>query len=85
MQVKAKSLCLTKHHAVKTYWGSGGIVPVILNMDRGEESSSHPSRFTAGERAPGTHWIGSRAGLGASFLYIYFEAPCGSCFRPHFS
>jgi hypothetical protein len=24
------SLCLTKHHAMKTYWGSGGIAPRIL-------------------------------------------------------
>jgi hypothetical protein len=26
------SLCLTKHHAMKTYWGSGGIAPRILNL-----------------------------------------------------
>jgi hypothetical protein len=25
-------LCLTKHHAMKTYWGSGGIVPRILDL-----------------------------------------------------
>jgi hypothetical protein len=32
-KVKVKlSLCLTKHHAVKTYWGSGGISPCILNL-----------------------------------------------------
>jgi len=24
------SLCLTKHHAMKTYWGNGGIAPSIL-------------------------------------------------------
>jgi hypothetical protein len=24
------SLCLTKHHAMKAYWGRGGIVPLIL-------------------------------------------------------
>jgi hypothetical protein len=33
----------------------------------GESSASRPGRFTPGERAPGTHWIGgsvgSRAGL----------------------
>jgi hypothetical protein len=23
-------LCSTKHHAMKAYWGSGGIVPRIL-------------------------------------------------------
>jgi hypothetical protein len=32
-EVKVKlSLCLTKHHAIKTYWGSGGIAPRILNL-----------------------------------------------------
>jgi len=25
-----KTLCLTKHHAVEAYWGSGGIAPLIL-------------------------------------------------------
>jgi len=30
-KVKAKlSLCLTKHHAMKTYWGSVDIAPCIL-------------------------------------------------------
>jgi hypothetical protein len=30
-KVKLKlSLCLTKHHAMKAYWGSGGIAPLIL-------------------------------------------------------
>jgi len=27
------SLHLTKHHAIKTYWGSAGIAPRILNHD----------------------------------------------------
>jgi len=26
------SLCLTKHHAMKTYWGSGGTTPHILDL-----------------------------------------------------
>jgi hypothetical protein len=26
------SLCLTKHHAMKTYWWSGGIAPRILDL-----------------------------------------------------
>jgi hypothetical protein len=26
------SLCLTKHYAMKTYWGSGSIAPHILNL-----------------------------------------------------
>jgi hypothetical protein len=31
IKVKVKlSLCLTKHHTMKAYWKSGGIVPVIL-------------------------------------------------------
>jgi hypothetical protein len=49
VKVKVKtSLCLTKHHAMKAYWGSGGIAPCIL----------YPPR----ERAPGTHWIGGWLG-----------------------
>jgi hypothetical protein len=33
VKVKVKSsLCLTKHHAMKTYWGSGGIAPCILDL-----------------------------------------------------
>jgi len=32
-KVKVKlSLCLTKHHAMKTYWVSGGIAPGILRL-----------------------------------------------------
>jgi hypothetical protein len=27
-----KSLCLTTHHAMKAYWGSGGIDPLILDL-----------------------------------------------------
>jgi hypothetical protein len=31
LKVKVKlSLSLTKHHAMKSYWGSGGIVPRII-------------------------------------------------------
>jgi hypothetical protein len=31
VKVKVKlSLCLTKHHTMKTYWGSGDIAPRIL-------------------------------------------------------
>jgi hypothetical protein len=33
IKVKVKlALCLTKHHAMKTYWGSGGIAPRILDL-----------------------------------------------------
>jgi hypothetical protein len=32
-KIKVKlSLCLTKHHAMKTYLGSGGIPPRILDL-----------------------------------------------------
>jgi hypothetical protein len=49
--------------------GSGGIVPLFLTsiIDGGEWSASRRGRFTYGERASGTHWIGGwvdpRAGL----------------------
>jgi hypothetical protein len=32
MRVKVKSLCLTKHHVIKTYWGSRGVALRILNL-----------------------------------------------------
>jgi hypothetical protein len=31
-EVKVKSPFLTKHHAIKTYWGSGGIAPRIFDF-----------------------------------------------------
>jgi hypothetical protein len=34
VNIKVKlSLCLTKHHAMKMYWGSGSIAPRILDLD----------------------------------------------------
>jgi hypothetical protein len=60
-------LCL-----MKTYGGSGCIAPQFLTsaLDGGEWSASRPGRFTPGERAHGTHWIGGwvgpRAGLDAA-------------------
>jgi hypothetical protein len=60
-------LCLTKHHAMKTYWESGGIAPRILDLelDVGEWSATRLGRFTPRERTPGTHriggWVGPRA------------------------
>jgi hypothetical protein len=30
-KVKVKSLCLTKHHTMKAYWGSGGIALRIVS------------------------------------------------------
>jgi hypothetical protein len=33
VKVKVKlSLCLTKHHTMKTYWGNRGIAPSILDL-----------------------------------------------------
>jgi hypothetical protein len=54
-KVKVKlSLCLTKHHAMKTYWGSGGVVHAFLTsvLVGGEWSNSRTGRFTLGERTP---------------------------------
>jgi len=65
-----RNLCLIKHHAMKTL-EIGGITPRDLNLGTrlGEWSSSRPSRFTPGERVPGTRrvggWVGPRAGLDA--------------------
>jgi hypothetical protein len=54
---------------MKTYGGADVQIHVFLTsaLDGGEWSASRPGRFTPGERASGTHWIGvwvgSRAGL----------------------
>jgi hypothetical protein len=72
VKVKVKvnlSLYLTKHHAMKTYCGSGGIAPRILNLGsrwkRVVSFTPRPLYFML--RALGTHWIGGwmspRAGL----------------------
>jgi hypothetical protein len=93
-KVKVKlSLCLTKHLAMKTYWGIGGIVPQFLTsaLDGGEGSVSLPGRFIPRERAHGTHWIGGwvgpRAVLDAAkkkfpsqYIYIYI-CVCVYCFK----
>jgi hypothetical protein len=43
-------------------FGSGGIAPHLLTsaLHEGEWSASRPGRFTSGERAPGSHWIGGK-------------------------
>jgi hypothetical protein len=56
------SLCLSKHHAMKTYWGSGLHAFLTSALDGGEWSASWPSRFTPRERASGIHWIGGWMG-----------------------
>jgi hypothetical protein len=41
-------------------WGSGDIAPLLLTsvLDGGEWSATRLCRFTPGERASITHWIG---------------------------
>jgi hypothetical protein len=61
VKVKVKlSLCLTKHHTMKAYWGSGRIGPHILNLGTRWRwmVSFTPWPLYHRERAPGTHWIG---------------------------
>jgi hypothetical protein len=65
VNVKVKlSLCLTKHHAMKAYWG---MHPLNSARDGDEWSASRPGRFTLREAVPVTHWrgdwVGSRAGV----------------------
>jgi hypothetical protein len=52
---------------MKTYWGSGGIAPRILDLGTkwGEWSASRPGCFTPRERSSGTHWIGGWVGPSA--------------------
>jgi hypothetical protein len=65
------SLCLTKHHAVKTYVGMEVWLHPFLTsaLDGDEWSASRPRHFTCGERAPGAYriggWVGPRASLDA--------------------
>jgi hypothetical protein len=65
------SLCLIKHHSIKTYGGVEVYLHAFLisALDGGEWSASHPGRYTNRERSPDTHWIGGwvgpRAGLDA--------------------
>jgi len=46
---------------MKTYWTSGGMTPhafLTPALDGDELLASRPSRFSSGERTPGTPWIG---------------------------
>jgi hypothetical protein len=51
-------LYLSKHHATKTYWGSGGIAPRILDLGArwNKLSASRDGHFTPRERALCTHY-----------------------------
>jgi hypothetical protein len=70
------SLCLINqplcHEDIR---GSGCIAPPFLTsaVDGAEWSASCPDRFTPGERAPGTHWIGGWVGPGAGLDAIPTE------------
>jgi hypothetical protein len=62
---------LTKHHAMKAYWGVEVQLHAFLTsaVDGGEWSASRSGHFTPKERGRGTHsiggWVGPRAVLDA--------------------
>jgi hypothetical protein len=59
------SLCLIREALLHEYiWGSGDVEPPFLTsaLCRVEWSVSRPYRFTIGERASGTHWVGHWTG-----------------------
>jgi hypothetical protein len=49
---------------MKTYGGVGVLIHAFLTtaLVGGERSVSRPDRFTPGDRAPGTRWIGGWVG-----------------------
>jgi hypothetical protein len=49
---------------MKAYGGVNVQIHVFLNsaLEEGKWSASRPCRFTPGERAPGTHWVGGWVG-----------------------
>jgi hypothetical protein len=64
VKVKVKiwrwTLCLIKHHAMRTYLGSGSVDGQILNLSTRWRwvVSLWPICFTSGERTLGIYWIG---------------------------
>jgi hypothetical protein len=52
------SLCLTKYHDMKKYWGVEVIIHAFLTstLDRYQWLSSGPGRFTPGRKIPDIHW-----------------------------
>jgi hypothetical protein len=68
INIKVKlSLCLTKHHTINTYWGSGGRASHILDLStRWRWVASFKLRLLyPWERAPDIHWIGGWVGTRA--------------------
>jgi hypothetical protein len=47
---------------MKAYWGMELHAFLTSGLDGGEWSASRPGRFTPGERAPLTHWMGGWVG-----------------------
>jgi hypothetical protein len=59
------SLCFkraSRHENILGEWRYSSTHSSTSALDGGEWSASRPGRFTAGERAPGTHWIGGWVG-----------------------
>jgi hypothetical protein len=75
------SLCLIKHHAIKTYWRMEIQLHAFLTwvLYGGEWSALRLGRFTPGGRTSGTHWTGAcmgpRAGLD-TVERIKISSPC---------
>jgi hypothetical protein len=66
-------LWLTKHHAMKTYWGVEVQIHAFFALDGGEWSASRPGRFIARVIAFHTHWIGGCVGPSAGLDTILGE------------
>jgi hypothetical protein len=79
--VKVKlSLCLTKHHVMKTYWGIGGLAPRILDLGtRWRFVVSFTPLPLYPHEVTGTHWkggwVGPRAVLDA-VMNRKIPSPC---------
>jgi hypothetical protein len=86
---------LTKHHTMKTYWGSGGIAPRILNLGNRCRwvVSFTPRQLYPRVRAPGIPsvrgWVGPRFGhesVAKRTISIYYPCrefnPCRSARNP---
>jgi len=58
-------LYIVKHHAMKMYWGSYGILCTFLTLalGGGEGSASRPGHFIPGVRSPSTCWVKGWVGL----------------------
>jgi hypothetical protein len=59
---------LTKHQALKAYWGGGGTAPRILDLGTRQRwvVSFTPRPLYPQANSPATHWTGGWAGLRAS-------------------